>query len=102
MKFILTEIVSFKTLQALLLKSFYLIHFNLVKQLYIDLNVFKFFDFDVMIYYIKKEIKKDTHIKKDAYNSMKKNTSKTKIFSSKFLIQFIIKLSSKSDQMHFF
>jgi len=91
MKSSLVKIASFETLQSLLFKSIYLVHFNSVKQLYIDLNVFKLFDFRVMIYHIKKE----AHIKKDAL--------KTKIFSLKFLIQSIMFLSRllKSAEIHY-
>ncbi len=78
------EIVSFKTLQLLLFKLSYLVHFNLTKCLYIDLNMSKFFDFDIMIYYIKKEV--HINIKKD-------NSSIAKIFLSKLFIQFIMFLS---------
>ncbi len=73
MKLTLTEIVSFKTLQVLLLKSFYLVHFDSIKQLYINLNVFKVFDFSVMTYHIKQ-----FHIE---------------VYSSKSSIQFIMFLS---------
>ena len=78
------EIISFKTLQSLLFKFSYLIHFNSVKHLYINLNMFKSFDFDVMIYHIKKEV----HI-----NIKKGNSSIAKTFSSKSFIQFIMFLS---------
>jgi len=56
MKLSSVKIVSFETLQFFLFKSMYLVHFNTVKQLYINLNVFKCFDFDIMIYHTKKEI----------------------------------------------
>jgi len=78
------KIVSFKMLQSLLFKFSYLIHFNLTKHLYINLNAFKFFDFDVMIYHIKKEV--HINIKKD-------DSSIVKIFLSKLFIQLIMFLS---------
>jgi len=56
MKLSLIKIASFETLQSLLFKSMYFVHFDMIKQLYIDLNAFKCFGFDVMIYHIKKEI----------------------------------------------
>ena len=59
----------------LLSKSFYLVHFNSAKQLYINLNVFKVFDFNVITY----------HIKKIQIN--------VKVYSVKFSIQSIIFLS---------
>ena len=48
------ELISFDALQIVLTKFFYLIHSNLKRQLFIDLNVNKKFDFDVMLYYVKK------------------------------------------------
>ncbi len=78
------KIVSFKTLQSLLFKLSYLIHFDLTKCLYINLNAFKSFGFDIMIYHIKKEV--HTNIKKG-------NSSIAKIFLSKSFIQFIMFLS---------
>ncbi len=88
------EIVNFKMLQSLLFKFSYLVHFNLIKCLYINLNVSKFFDFDVMIYHIKKEV----HI-----NIKKGNSSIVKIFSSKLFIQLIMFLSRlfKSAKTHY-
>jgi len=84
MKLNSAEIASFKTLQLLLFKFSYLIHFNLIKHLYINLNTSKFFGFDVIIYHIKKEV--HINIKKD-------NSSIAKIFSSKLFIQLIMFLS---------
>lgn len=54
MKLNLTKIISFNIFQSLLSQPTYLIHFNSAKQLYIDLNVFKCFEFKIIIYYIKK------------------------------------------------
>ena len=51
--FIEKEFAAFKALQALLFKSSFFIHINFKRQLYVDLNVSKEFDFDVMIYYVK-------------------------------------------------
>ena len=48
------ELISFDVLQIVLIKFFYLIHSNFKRQLFIDLNVNKKFDFDVMLYYVKK------------------------------------------------
>jgi len=52
-----------------------------------------------MIYYIKKE----THIRKDAYTDMKKKALKVKIYLLKFSIQSIMFLSRilKSVKMHY-
>ena len=47
------KIAMFKTLQAMLSKSLFLIHVNFVRQLYVNLNVSKKFDFNVIIYYVK-------------------------------------------------
>ena len=49
------KITFFKTLQDMLSKFFYLIHVNIKQMLFIDLNVNKEFEFDVMIYYVKKK-----------------------------------------------
>ena len=48
------ELISFDALQIVLTKFFYFVHSNLKRQLFIDLNVSKKFDFDVMFYYVKK------------------------------------------------
>ena len=48
------KINFFKILQDLLLKFSYLMHSNSNRRLFIDLNVSKKFDFDVMLYYVKK------------------------------------------------
>ena len=49
------EITLFSILQDLLSKFFYLIHVNIKRTLFIDFNVNKKFDFDVIIYHVKKE-----------------------------------------------
>ena len=43
----------FRTLQSLLFESSYLIHYDRHRQLFVDLNVSKKFDFDAMIYHVK-------------------------------------------------
>jgi len=88
------KIASFKMLQSLLFKFSYLIHFDLIKHLYINLNVSKSFDFDIMIYHIKKEV--HTNIKKD-------NSSIAKTFLLKSFIQSIMFLSRllKSAKTHY-
>ena len=48
------ETTSFDVLQIVLTKSFYLVHANSKRQLFINLNVSKKFEFDVMLYYVKK------------------------------------------------
>ena len=57
------ERVSFNILQNILSKSFYLIHSNSKRQLFIDLNVSKEFDFEIMLYYVKK-----VYLKKLSFN----------------------------------
>ena len=47
------ELISFDILQIILTKFFYFVHSNLKRQLFVDLNVNKKFDFDVM-FYVKK------------------------------------------------
>ena len=51
--FIEKKLAAFKALQILLFKSSFFIYINLRRQLYIDLNVSKKFDFNVMIYHVK-------------------------------------------------
>ena len=52
--FIEQKLTSFDVLQNILTKSFYLIYSNTKKQLFLDFDVNKKFDFDVMLYYMKK------------------------------------------------
>ena len=52
--FIEKKIIVFKILQSLLSWSFYLIHVNIKRSLFVDLNANKEFDFDAMIYHIRK------------------------------------------------
>ena len=54
--FIDRERLFFQILQILLFKFSYLVYANLKRRFYIDLNVSKEFDFNVMMYYIKFEI----------------------------------------------
>ena len=51
--FIEKEFAAFNALQALLFKSSFFIHVNSKRQLYVDLDVNKKFDFDVIIYHVK-------------------------------------------------
>lgn len=57
MKLLLTlkEKESFGLLQKTINKVFILIHFNFNRMLWIDLNEFKKHDFDIMIFYLRKE-----------------------------------------------
>ena len=48
-----TELKTFDTLQTLLSKLFYLIHASSKRSLYVDLDINKKFDFDIMIYHVK-------------------------------------------------
>ena len=48
------KLISFDVLQIVLTIFFYLVHSNFKRQLFIDLNVNKKFDFDIMLYYVKK------------------------------------------------
>ncbi len=52
-KLILKKLNIFHYLQSLFSQSIILMHFLSKQQLYIDLNVFKEFDFEVHIYYTK-------------------------------------------------
>ena len=53
-KFFELKIIFFKTLQNMLIKLFYFVHVNNKRQLFINLNVNKKFDFDAHFYYVKK------------------------------------------------
>ena len=48
--------MSFKTLQIILIKRFYFVYLNIKRQLFIDLNVNKKFNFNIILYYMKKKI----------------------------------------------
>ena len=61
------EIAFFEILQIMLSKSFYLIHVDIKRSLFIDLDVSKKFDFEVMLYYVKKLFLKNSL--KDKYSS---------------------------------
>ena len=70
--------VVFNTLQSILSKSFYLIHSNNKRQLFIDLDVSKKFDFEVMLYYVK-----NVYLKELSFEQ----------FSSRHVIESILFLS---------
>ena len=53
--FISRKLASFQIFQILLSKSFYLIHVDSTRRIYIDLNVNKKFDLNVMMYHCKKQ-----------------------------------------------
>ena len=70
----LKKIVLFQILQFFLSKFIYLIHYNIKRQIYINLNVNKKFDIEIIIYHVKK-------------NFCNEN------YSSRFAIKFILFLS---------
>ena len=53
-KFFELKIIFFKILQNMLIKFFYFVYVNNKRQLFINLNVNKKFDFDAHFYYVKK------------------------------------------------
>ena len=53
------KLILLDILQNLLTKSFYLIHSNTKKQSFINFNVNKKFDFNIILYYIKKVFRKN-------------------------------------------
>ena len=61
------EITFFEILQIMLSKSFYLTHVDIKRSLFIDLDVNKKFDFEIMLYYVKKSFLKNSL--KDKYSS---------------------------------
>ena len=68
-KLILKKLNIFYYLQSLFSQSIILIHFSSKQQLYIDLNVFKEFDFKAHIYYTK-EITEDSTSKQKFMKSV--------------------------------
>ena len=62
-KFIELKKIFFKTLQKLLSKLFYFVHVDNKKQLFINLNVNKKFDFETHLYYVKKNYFKNLQLK---------------------------------------
>ena len=83
--FISRKLASFQILQILLSKSFYLIHVDSTRRIYIDLNVNKKFDLNVMMYHIKKSINWD----EKNYSSRK--AIKSILFLSRLLFDVEIK-----------
>ena len=52
--FIVAKLISFDVLHIILRKFFYFVHSNIKRQFFIDLDVSKKFDFEIMLYYVKK------------------------------------------------
>ena len=75
--FIEKEFAAFNALQTLLFKSSFFIHVNFKRQLYVNFNINKKFDFDVMIYHVKDIWKKTNY------------SSRTIIESILFLNRFV-------------
>ena len=48
-----TKLIVYNRLQTILVKSSYLIHVDIKRQLFIDLNINKKFDMKIMLYYVK-------------------------------------------------
>ena len=46
------KIIAFKNLQKIFISLIFLIHYNKLRQLYVDLNAFKQWDFAAMIYHV--------------------------------------------------
>ena len=55
------EINSFQQLQNNLNKSIFLIHFDKIKRFYINIDVSQKKDYEIMIYYVKKNMKRRNH-----------------------------------------
>jgi len=68
-KLILKKLNIFHYLQSLFSQSIILIHFSSKQQLYIDLNVFKEFNFEVHIYHLK-EITENSTLKQKFIKSV--------------------------------
>ena len=77
---IVAKLISFDVLQIILRKFFYLVHSNIKRQLFIDLDVSKKFDFEIMLYYVKKIY----------FNSNDKYSSRHAIESVLFLSRLFI------------
>ena len=81
------KIIFFEILQIMLSKFFYLIHVDIKRSLFIDLNVNKKFDFEIMLYYVKKLFLKN--------NLKNKYFSRHAIESIFFFNRFVIDAKSK-------
>ena len=77
------KIIFFKTLQNILSKKFYLMHINTKRQLFIDLNVNKKFDIEIMLYYVKKNYFKN--FKSDQFSS--RHVIESIFFFNRFVIE---------------
>ena len=77
---ILLKIKSFRNFQTLLSKSFYLIYHDSKQQTFIDFDISKKFDFDVIIYYLK------SITKWNEKNFSSRKFVESILFLSKFLI----------------
>lgn len=74
--FLIEKLKSYRFLQKTFNKISFLIYFNLKRQFYIDINVFKWREFDAMIYYFKTN---------NNFNKFKRNDIKFILFLNKIL-----------------
>ena len=78
------ELEFFKTLQIALSQSIYLIHHDSNRLIYIDLDVFKEFEFEAMIFHVKDDLKED--FKENVKSYSFKNDIESIMFLSRLLI----------------
>ncbi len=105
------KMTSFLLLQKNLTRVTLLIHFDKSKWLWIDLNEFKKFDFEIVVFHVTKEFSKDIWSTKDdiqfimflsrLLTSIEKNYWSTKLETAKFIwvvkkVRHLIQFSKKS------
>ena len=81
------ELIAFNMIQHHFSKAFFLIHFDLSRQLYVDLNTSKKNDMNAMIYHVLKK----SHVLEESHVLEKFHVEDT--YSSKMFVQLILFLS---------
>ena len=64
------KIIAFKNLQKIFISSIFLIHYNKLRRLYVDLNAFKQWDFAAMIYHVLNNLSNDITFSRIAMQSI--------------------------------
>ena len=64
------KIIAFKNLQKIFILSIFLIHYNKLRQLYVNLNAFKQWDFAAMIYHVLNNFSNDITFSRIAMQSI--------------------------------
>ena len=79
------KIVSFRAIQTILSKPSYLIHVDSKRQLFIDLNVSKEFDFETMLYYLKEIYLQKTFAKLSKCDFLSRHVIELVLFLSRLI-----------------